>query len=95
MNSPDPVPTPALPAAPWYTSAVQISAVIAAATQVASIVIRWFGLPVTDEQIDVYAADVLQLVTIGAAVYAIVKRGKSDIAPLTLTKAGAEKKNAE
>lgn len=81
-----------LPPEPWYTSPVQIGAVIAALAQVASILIRWLGLPVTDAQLEQYSADALQLVTIGAGLYAIVKRQQSVVAPLTLTRKGAEQK---
>lgn len=78
-----------LPAEAWYHSPVQVAAVIAAASQLASIVIRWFGLPITDEQIETYSADALQFVTIASSVWAIVKRQTSAVAPLTLTAGGA------
>jgi hypothetical protein len=83
-----------LPAEPWYESHVQINLVVASLAQVASILIRWFGLPVTDAELDIYAADALQIVTIAAGLYAIVKRGKSAVAPLTLTLNKANAMNA-
>lgn len=85
---------PAIPAAPWYTSPAQVSGLIAGLSQVASILIRWFHLGITDEQIQMYSADLLQLVTIAAGAYAMYQRQTSALAPLTLTKAGAEAKTA-
>lgn len=83
-----------LPAAPWYSSSVQVAAVVAGLSQLASILIRWVGLPVTDVQLDIYTADALQFVTIGAGLLAVLKRGNSAVAPLTLTAGGAAKQNA-
>lgn len=94
MNAPQPLNQPVLPPEPWYTSPVQIGAVIAALSQIASILIRWFGLPVSDAQLEQYSADALQLVTIGAGLYAIWKRQVSPVAPLTLTRTGADQMKA-
>lgn len=85
---------PIIPPAPWYTSPTQVAALIAAVSQLASILIRWFGLPITDAQLDEYSADALQVVTILAGVWAMVKRQQSAIAPLTMTRKGAEAKAA-
>lgn len=84
--------SPLLPPEPWYHSPVQVGAVIAAAAQIVSILVRWFGLPVTDEQIDGYTADASQLVAIVAGVFAIIKRKNSEIQPLTLTAGSAASK---
>jgi len=88
----DPV-QPIVPHAPWYTSTAQVAGVIAGLSQVASILIRWFHLGITDEQLQVYSADALQLITIGAGVWAMVSRQQSPIAPLTLTRKGADSLN--
>jgi len=85
---------PILPPEPWYNSPVQVAAVVAALSQLASILIRWLGLPVTDEQIDTYSADALQFVTIAFGIWAIVKRQTSAVAPLTMTAGGAARQTA-
>lgn len=85
---------PLIPAAPWYTSPAQVAGVVAGLSQIASILIRWFHLGITDEQLQGYSADALQLVTIGAGLWAMYHRQQSALAPLTLTRKGAEAKTA-
>jgi len=85
-------------AAPWWTSAVQVNAVIAVAAQAISILMRllarYVEIPVTDEHLQLIVADVTQLVAIVFGGIAIVKRQTSPIQPLTLTTKGAETKAA-
>jgi hypothetical protein len=88
-----------LPAAPWYTSEVQVRAVIALGAQLLSIglrVLSHFGIQLDTDSIDVdgIVADVSQGVAILFAVLAIVKRQQSPVAPLTITAKGAETKTA-
>lgn len=85
----DPV-QPIIPPAPWYTSPAQVAGVIAGLSQIASILIRWFHLGITDEQLQQYSADALQLVTIGAGLWAMYHRQTSAVAPLTFTRKGAD-----
>ncbi len=82
---------PLIPAAPWYTSPSQVAGVIAGLSQIASILIRWFHLGITDEQLQGYSADALQLVTIAAGLWAMYSRQTSTLAPLTMTRKGAAK----
>jgi hypothetical protein len=104
VNNPDPIASeitdtpvspqsgqPLIPPQPWYTSPIQIAGVVAGLSQVVSILIRWFGLHITDAQLQAYSADALQIVTILAGAYAIVRRQRSQLAPLTLTRRGANK----
>jgi hypothetical protein len=88
-------PQPLLPAAPWYTSEVQVRGVIAAAAQLVSIVLRIVGryteLSVTTDMIDAITADVTQGLAVVFAVLALTKRQSSPVAPLTLTAKGAER----
>lgn len=46
----DPI-QPIIPPAPWYTSPTQVAGVVAGLSQIASIMIRWFNLGITDEQL--------------------------------------------
>lgn len=100
MNSPDPVPQqPVLPAAPWYTSEVQVRAVIALAAQLLSIglrVLQHFGVHLESSSVDLdmVVADVSQGIAIVFAVLAIVKRQQSPVAPLTITAKAAEARTA-
>jgi hypothetical protein len=86
-------PQPLLPAAPWYTSEVQVRAVIAAAAQLISILLRIVGkyteLSITTDMVDAIVADVTQGVAVVFGVLAITKRQSSQVAPLTLTANGA------
>jgi hypothetical protein len=85
---------PVLPATVWYESEVQVRAVIAAAAQVVSILLRIVGryteLSITT---DMLVADVTQLLAIWFGVLAIIKRQTSAVAPLTLTTTGAAMKS--
>jgi hypothetical protein len=80
---------PILPAAPWYTSEVQVRAVIAAAAQLVSIALRILGkyteLEITTEMIDSIVADITQGVAVVFGILAVTKRQTSTVAPLTLT----------
>jgi flavorubredoxin len=86
-------------AAPWWQSAVQVNAVIAAVAQVVSIglriVSRYTDVSVSDEEIQLLVADITQVAAIVFGVIAIVKRQTSPIQPLTLTTKGAETKAKE
>jgi hypothetical protein len=88
---------PVLPATVWYESEVQVRAVIAAAAQVVSILLRIVGryteLSITTDMIDMLVADVTQLLAIWFGVLAIIKRQTSAVAPLTLTTTGAAMKS--
>lgn len=85
---------PVLPAAAWYTSEVQVRAVIAAAAQLVSIALRIIGkytdLEITTEMIDSIVADVTQGVAVIFGVLAVTKRQTSAVAPLTMTAKQAE-----
>jgi hypothetical protein len=87
-------PQPLLPAAPWYTSEVQVRAVVAAAAQLISILLRIVGkyteLSITTDMVDAIVADVTQGVAVVFGVLAITKRQSSQVAPLTLTQKGAD-----
>lgn len=84
---------PLLPAEPWYTSEVQVRAVIAMGAQLfsigARIVGRFLPVDVSGADIDAIVADVSQGVAIWFGALAIIKRQTSAIAPLTLTAGGA------
>lgn len=82
---------PVLPPAPWWTSEVQVRAVIALAFQMLSIASRYVGLPWLDAHFDAVVADVGQVVAIFFGVLAVTKRQSSAIQPLTLTTAGADR----
>lgn len=88
---------PILPAVPWWESEVQVRAVIAAAAQVVSILLRIVGrytdLSVTTDMVDLVVADVTQILAIVFGVLAIIKRQTSAIAPLTMTTTGAAMKS--
>lgn len=79
-----------LPPAPWWTSNVQVSAVIAAGAQVVSVLFRLAGhVPgwqITTQLADSIVADLTQLMTVGFGIAAVIYRQRSSIAPLTLTK---------
>lgn len=87
---------PILPASPWWTSEVQVRAVIALGAQLVSIALRIVGryteLSITTEMVDAIVADVSQGVAILFGILAVTKRQTSAIAPLTLTASGAERK---
>lgn len=87
-----------LPAAPWYTSAVQVNAVIALAAQLVSVLFRLAGhVPgweITTQLADAVVADLTQLLTIVFGVIAIITRQRSTVAPLALTRKAAEAKDA-
>lgn len=85
---------PVLPATPWYESEVQVRAVVALAFQAISIFARYVPMPWLANHMDQVVADVSQIVAIAFGVLAITKRQQSSIQPLTLTRAGAETKNA-
>lgn len=84
---------PILPPAPWYTSEVQVRAVIALGAQLISILFRILGrytdIEVTTEMIDALVADMTQATAIIFGVLAIMKRSNSPVAPLTLTAGSA------
>jgi hypothetical protein len=86
-------PQPLLPPIPWYESEVQLRAVLAMAAQLLSILTRiadHLGLHVqfSGADIDAIFADLTQGAAIWLGALAIIKRQKSQVAPLTLT-AGA------
>lgn len=80
---------PVLPPAPWYTSEVQVRAVIAAAAQLVSIALRIVGkyteLSITTDMVDAIVADVTQGVAVIFGILAVTKRQNSAVAPLTIT----------
>lgn len=85
---------PILPPAPWYTSEVQVRAVIAIGGQLVSLIFRTLpmvGLNIDTALIDVDAlvANASQGVAIVFAGMAIMKRQQSSVAPLTLTAGSA------
>lgn len=90
---------PVLPASPWWTSEVQVRAVIALGAQLVSILLRMVGryteLSITTEMVDAVVADVSQGVAILFGMLAVMKRQSSPIAPLTMTAGGAERKTIE
>jgi len=83
---------PVLPPAPWYSSEVQVRAVIALGAQLISILFRALGrytdFDITTEMVDALVADLTQATAIIFGALAVMKRGNSAVAPLTLT-AGA------
>ncbi len=86
-------PQPLLPATPWWESEVQLRAVLAMAAQLVSVALRiadhlGLHIQVSGADIDAIFADLTQGVAIWLGVLAIIKRQKSQVAPLTLT-AGA------
>lgn len=76
---------------PWYRSPVYVGAIVSLLTQLTVL----FGVAhlVTPEQIQTNVDAALQLVALGAAAFAAYKRQKSDVQPLTLTKASADAKS--
>lgn len=77
-------------AIPWYQSPVMVSAVVAIISQLLVLVGKQDLVP-----IDVITAKVeafFQIVALGATLWAAWKRKSSPIQPLTVTKAGAEKR---
>lgn len=95
MNAPQPIQQPLLPPAPWYTSEVQVRAVIAILGQLVSLVFRTLPMVGIDIDtsgfdLDAVVANVSQGVAIVFAGLAIMKRQQSIVAPLTMTQAGAE-----
>jgi hypothetical protein len=87
---------PVLPAEAWYTSEVQVRAVIALGAQLVSIALRMVGryteVSVTTEMVDAIVADISQGVAILFGILAVTKRQNSAVAPLTMTAGGAERK---
>lgn len=90
---------PVLPAEPWYKSEVQVRAVIAIAAQLVSIILRMVGryteVSITSEMIDAVFADITQGVAVVFGLLAVTKRGTAQVAPLTLTAAAADTRNAQ
>lgn len=88
-----------LPAEPWWHSEVQLRAVIAIATQGVSVLLRIAGhfidVSITADMVNAVAADVTQGVAIFIGILAIVKRGNTSVAPLTLSKDSATLRNAQ
>lgn len=89
---------PVLPPEPWYLSEVQVRLVISALAQILSICLRvakrYLEIDLTSEDIELIAADVLQGVAILFGLLAIVKRQRSPIQPLTMTKGEARAREA-
>src|ERR1700678_4401232 len=81
-----------LNAQPWYTSRVQISQVTAAVSAVIALfpkvgqLLGW----TTPGDISNGVTLIFGAITVLAPIYGSIKRGASNIQPLTLTKAGAE-----
>lgn len=86
---------PVLPVEPWYQSAVQRAAVLGILTGMAAVIIDLFGLSVDAQVVNAKIALAGQLVSLGFNGWAIIKRGKSNIAPLTLSAGGAALRNAQ
>lgn len=81
-----------LPAEPWYTSKVYIGAVTTIASVLASLAPKVFaalGLTSPDA-VNVAVTSVFQVFALLAATYTATARAKSSVAPLTLTKVGAD-----
>jgi hypothetical protein len=99
MNASTTTPTkeaPLLPPEPWYTSHLQWSLVLAAASQIVSVLLRIIGrytdVSITTDDVDALFADLTQLAAVVLGIVAIVKRKNSEIQPLTLTAGGAASK---
>lgn len=95
MNSPNPVPQPVLPAAPWYSSPVQVQLVTAGVAQAISIVFRTvdalgYEIKLGAADVDALAANVTQGVAMACVAWAWWKRQRSQVAPLTFTAKAAE-----
>jgi hypothetical protein len=82
--------TPMLPPEPWYASANQRAAVLGIVTAAAAVIIDLFGLNVSVQILNVKIALVGQLASLGFNAWAIIKRQRSEIQPLTFTRAGAD-----
>lgn len=90
---------PILPPAPWWTSEVQVRAVIALGAQLISILFRILGryteIAVTTDMIDALVADLTQATAIIFGAMAVMKRSSSAVAPLTLTAGSAALRNVQ
>jgi len=90
---------PVLPPQAWYTSEVQVRAVIALAAQLISILFRilsrYTDLEITTEMVNSLVADLTQATAIIFGALAVMKRGNSAVAPLTLTAGSAALRNIE
>lgn len=80
-------------AIPWYQSPVYIGAVVSIVSQV--LVLLGLGDKVAPEEIAKYVDAGFQMIALGAAAYAAWKRQRSEIQPLTLTRAGAIGKSGQ
>ena len=89
---------PVLPAEPWYESQVAVRLLVATVAQVASISLRiigrFFEVSITSEEVDALFADINQGVAVVFVFLAFIKRGRSPVAPLTLTASKADVMNA-
>lgn len=83
--------TPLLPAAPWYTSPVQRAAVLATLTSAIGLMIQLFNLSWDVQMVNAKMAIVGQIFNLGFSLWAVIRRQTSRIAPLTLTRKGADK----
>jgi hypothetical protein len=76
---------------PWYRSQVYVGAIVSLLTQLTVL----FGVAhlVTPADIQANVDAALQLVALASAAYAAYKRQRSDVQPLTLTKAAADQQS--
>lgn len=83
-------------AIPWYRSPVFVGVLVSAVAQVIPLAgIVGVKLNLTEDQLTQAAQGVLQLVSFGSALYALVKRKTSPLQPVTMTQKKADEKTAE
>ncbi len=83
--------TPA--ALPWYRSPVYVGIVTSLLSQLVALAGYADAFPTA--QINAVVEAVFQILAVGALLVSEVKRRKSDVQPLTLTKASAESKSTQ
>jgi hypothetical protein len=81
------------PALPWYKSPVYVGIVTSLVSQALALAGRADLFAV--EEINSFVAGTFQFIALAALAVSEIKRRKSAVQPLTLTKAGAEAKAAE
>lgn len=84
------VANPVLPPDPWYASPAQRAGFAALLTSIVSMVLQLFGKNIDIQIINLKVGLVLQIISACYTVWAMVKRARSNIQPLTWTRKGAE-----
>lgn len=76
---------------PWYKSPVLVGALVTMLTQAAVL----FGVSdaISPDSIDKAVNGVLEVISLGAAIVALVARARSNVQPVTLTKTDAQERN--